>query len=61
MAWWIQVREIADAEGQPTGKFRKTAKSDEDGGGPFGLCDHEHETIKEAENCPDAKSASQRF
>lgn len=55
MAWWIQVLEIADKNGNPTGKYRKTATSDEDGGGPFGLCDHAHETREEAQNCEDAK------
>jgi hypothetical protein len=55
MVWWIQVLQIADDQGKGTGKFRLTATSDEDGGGPFGLCDHEHDSRQEASDCEEAK------
>jgi hypothetical protein len=62
MAWWIMARELADDHGKPTGRYRKTAKSDEDGGGPYGLCectgpDGEpgHATLEEADKCLEAK------
>jgi hypothetical protein len=61
MAWWIQVLEIADDQGQGTGKYRLTATSDEDGGGPYGLCEHEHDSIEEAQNCPEARQAAEKF
>lgn len=61
MAWWIQVLEIADKDGKPTGKFRQTATSDEDGGGPYGLCDHAHATIEEAQKCPDAEKRAKAY
>jgi hypothetical protein len=51
MAWFIQAREIADTDGEPTGRWRLTATSDEDGGGPFGDTTHDHETPEEAEAC----------
>jgi hypothetical protein len=60
MAWYIRVLEIADARGRPTGKFRKTAKSDESGG-PIGLCDHEHGTREGADACEDARAAARKF
>lgn len=61
MAWFIMVREIAGDRGEPTGTFRLTAKSDEDGGGPFGLCDHAHGTRAEAETCVIAIVASEAY
>ncbi len=61
MAWWIQVLELADEQGKGIGKFRLTAKSDEDGGGPHGLCKHEHETIDEAQDCPDAIASEKAY
>lgn len=61
MVWWIQPLEIADDEGKPTGKYRLTAKSDEDGGGPFGLCDHEHESRHEAANCAEAQKKAEAY
>lgn len=61
MVWWIKPLEIADADGQASGKFRLTAKSDEDGGGPFGLCDHEHASAAEAEACQEAIDAAKGY
>jgi hypothetical protein len=49
--WLTQPLEIADANGKPTGRWRLTAKSDEDGGGPFGDSSHDHATAEEAEEC----------
>lgn len=51
MAWWIQPLEISDANGKGTGRFRMTAKSDEDGGGPFGDTSHDHASAEEAQEC----------
>ena len=51
MAWWIQPLEIADENGNPTGRFRMTATSDEDGGGPFGDTSHDHASAEEAQAC----------
>lgn len=51
MAWWIQPLEIADENGNPTGRFRMTATSDEDGGGPFGDTSHDHASAEEAQEC----------
>jgi hypothetical protein len=42
--------EIA-VEGKPTGRWRLTATSDEDGGGPFGDESHDHATAEEALAC----------
>lgn len=61
MAWWITVLEIADDQKQATGKWRLTAKSDEDGGGPYGLCKHEHDSIEEAQNCPEARTEADKY
>lgn len=60
MVWWIKTREIA-IEGKGIGRWRLTATSDEDGGGPFGLCDHEHITAEEADACPEARAASEAY
>jgi hypothetical protein len=51
MAWITQALEIADAGGDPTGRWRMTASSDEGGGGPFGDVSHDHATAEEAEAC----------
>lgn len=51
MAWWVNSREIAGADGKPTGRWRLTAKSDEGGGGPFGDTSHDHGSPKEADEC----------
>jgi hypothetical protein len=60
MVWIVKVLGIADDEGNPIGKYRLTARSDEIAsdqlyGTPYGLCEHEHDTIEEAGNCPDAR------
>lgn len=54
MAWLIQVLEIADQLGKPTGTYRLTATSDEDGGGPYPMCTHTHATRDAADDCPEA-------
>jgi hypothetical protein len=61
MAWWVKPLEIADAEGKGTGKWRLTATSDEDGGGPYGLCKHEHKTAEAAQKCPDARREAKSY
>lgn len=49
--WLVQPLQIADSTGQPTGRWRMTAKSDEGGGGPFGDVSHDHASAAEAEAC----------
>lgn len=61
MVWWIRVQEIADEHGVGTGKWRRTATSDEDGGGPWGLCDHAHDSKDEAYECPEAAAAAEAY
>lgn len=61
MVWWIQPLEIADENGNGTGRWKLTARSDEDGGGPYGLCEHEHDTAEEASQCPEAKAAAEKY
>lgn len=51
MAWWIEALQIADTDGKPTGRWRMTAKSDEDGGGPYGDETHDHASADEAYAC----------
>lgn len=51
MAWFVQPLQIADEGGKPTGRWRMTAKSDEDGGGPWGDTSHDHATAIEAQEC----------
>ena len=48
--WIIQPKQIAK-DGQPTGRWRMTATSDEDGGGPYGDTSHDHASAEEAEAC----------
>jgi hypothetical protein len=60
MVWYIMTREIA-RDGVGTGKFRLTAYSDEGGGGPFGLCEHEHATAAEADACAEAREAATSY
>lgn len=48
--WISQTMEITK-DGKPTGKFRMTATSDEDGGGPFGNDECFHDSEKEAQDC----------
>lgn len=49
--WTVQALEIANDLGRATGRWRLTACSDEDGGGPFGDTSHDHGTSAEAEAC----------
>lgn len=51
MVWWIQPMQIAGPGGAPTGRWRMTATSDEDGGGPYGDTSHDHASAEEAEAC----------
>jgi hypothetical protein len=53
MAWNVQVLEITDEHGHGTDKYRKVANSDGEGG-MHPLCEHQHDSIDEAENCPEA-------
>ena len=43
--------EIAGPNGERTGRFRMTATSDEDGGGPWGDDSHNHGSAEEAQQC----------
>lgn len=63
MAWIIQLLEIAGPDGQGTGKWRLTATSDEDGGGPFGLDGPEHEHVSgvAASGCPECREYCDRI
>ena len=54
MAEIIQVLEIADDDGNPTGKFRRTVRSNENNNPPTGMCLHAHDTRESAAECPDA-------
>jgi len=58
--WIIQPLEIKKNDA-PSGKFRLTATSDEDGGGPYGLCDHDHDSMEDAVKCPDAAERSRPY
>ncbi len=51
MAWFIQPNQIADKDGNGTGRWRMTATSDEDGGGPYGDVTHDHGSAEEAMEC----------
>ena len=51
MAWFVRVSELATKDMQPTGRFRLTAQSDEDGGGPYGDTSHDHGSREEAGDC----------
>jgi hypothetical protein len=51
MTWIVEALEIADQYGRGIGRYRLTAKSDEDGGGPFGDRSHDHGSKAEAEAC----------
>jgi hypothetical protein len=68
MAWWIEVLELADKDKKPMGRYRKTATSDEDGGGPYGLCECKgadgspgHATREDADRCPEARERAERY
>lgn len=51
MAWFTQPQEIADAQGNPTGRWRMTATSDDGGGGPHSDTSHDHLSPAEAQDC----------
>jgi hypothetical protein len=53
MTWIMQVLEITDEHGHGTDKYRKVANSDEEGG-MHPLCEHQHDSIDEADQCPEA-------
>lgn len=59
--WWVQPLQIADANGQPTGRWRMTAKSDEDGGGPYGDTSHDHASAEEAQACDKCDEYTSRW
>ena len=48
--WIVQPLQLAK-DGKPTGRWRLTATSDEDGGGPWGDTTHDHASADEATNC----------
>lgn len=50
MAWIIEPLQIAE-NNRPTGKWRLTATSDEDGGGPYGDPKHHHNSSDECLDC----------
>lgn len=58
--WIVQPQQLADANGKGTGRWRMTATSDEDGGGPHGDESHDHASADEAQACErcDAYTAS---
>lgn len=51
MVWFIQPLEIADSNGNGTGRWRMMAQSDEGGGGPYGDASHDHASAEEAQAC----------
>lgn len=62
MAWWIQALEMSE-KGKGIGRYRLTATSDEDGGGPYGLCNcpNGHVSAEEAQECSQAKGNAKRY
>ena len=60
MAWIVQVLEITDEHGHGTDKYRKVANSNEEGG-MHPLCDHQHDSFDEAENCPEALAKTEEI
>jgi hypothetical protein len=50
MVWFTEALEVT-RDGNPTGRWRMTATSDEGGGGPYGDTSHDHATPEEAELC----------
>ena len=48
--WILRPLEIKQGD-QHTGRWRMTATSDEDGGGPYGDPSHDHATPDEAQAC----------
>lgn len=61
MAWWIRVQELKLKDKQGRTLYVKTATSDEDGGGPYELCRHNHRSIETADRCPEAKRNARRY
>lgn len=61
MAWIVKPRQIADENGLATGKWRMTACSDEDGGGPYGCLECSHATPEEAKACGKCEAAISRI
>ncbi|MBW4468821.1 MAG: hypothetical protein KME45_00270 [Stenomitos rutilans HA7619-LM2] len=53
MAWNVQVLEITDEHGHGIDKYRKVANSDDEGE-LHPLCEHQHDSIDEANHCPEA-------
>jgi len=62
MAWWIQPR-LLTKDGRSTGRWRLTAFSDEDGGGPYPLCEclDAHATADEASLCVEARANAECY
>lgn len=60
MVWIIESLELIK-DGEYTGFYRLTARSDEDGGGPYPLCNHLHTTKEEAKQCPEAQDKAKNF
>jgi hypothetical protein len=63
MAWWIKPQQLADDAGNGTGRWRLTATSDEDGGGPWPCCDCEgaHGSPEAAAACPKATKKAESY
>lgn len=52
MVWWVEPLEIRNDIGNGhSGRWRMTAESDEDGGGPWGDTTHDHASAEEALAC----------
>ncbi|MBD2036840.1 hypothetical protein H6F76_17670 [Leptolyngbya sp. FACHB-321] len=60
MAWMVQVLEITDEHGHGTDKYRKVANSDGEGG-MHPLCEHQHDSIDEADKCPEALAKTEEI
>jgi len=60
MAEFYEILEISK-NGAPTGKYRRTVRSDDPICQPKGLCSHEHDSIEEAANCPEGLQNIPRF
>ena len=59
--WWTQALEILTEKREQTGKYRMTATSDEDGGGPYGNVKCFHDTKALAEQCDDCNEYVSRI
>ncbi|MBW4578773.1 MAG: hypothetical protein KME42_04260 [Tildeniella nuda ZEHNDER 1965/U140] len=53
MVWNVQVLEITDEHGHGIDKYRRVANSSDEGG-MHPLCEHQHDSIDEADHCPEA-------